>query len=173
MYSVIEVHSRTRKRALCATHLTAAQAAVAARRLLDKRRRRYRDRYALVIEPTPAQPNTLEDPLFYNESEVKYIGRAYTGEVHRYENGTRVLLDPRLDLVAHNRPVKLAWGYGGAGPTQLAVALCADATGDDARALRVYQEFACDVVARLGTIWILTRREVLTCIQRIERGSGE
>ncbi len=53
-------------------------------------------------------------------------------------NGAR--LDPRLDL-ANKSPTGFAWGYGGSGPSQLALAILADHTGDDARALRCFQDF--------------------------------
>jgi hypothetical protein len=37
-------------------------------------------------------------------------------------------LDPRLDLYNHS-PTGFAWGYGGSGPAQLALALLADVLG--------------------------------------------
>ncbi len=49
-------------------------------------------------------------------------------------------LNPRLDLV-HHSPTGFAWGYGGSGPAQLALAVLADALGDDERALALYQPF--------------------------------
>lgn len=48
------------------------------------------------------------------------------------------LLSPRLDLRNHS-PTGFAWGYGGSGPAQLALALAADVLGDDQAALAVYQ----------------------------------
>ena len=49
-------------------------------------------------------------------------------------------LDPRLDL-ENKSPTGFAWGYPGSGPAQLALAILADHTGDDATALRFYQDF--------------------------------
>ena len=52
----------------------------------------------------------------------------------------------RLDLFNHS-PTGFSWGYGGSGPAQLAVALLADALGDDDRAIRLHQCFKFKVVA--------------------------
>jgi hypothetical protein len=54
----------------------------------------------------------------------------------------------RLDLWNHS-PTGFEWGYGGSGPAQLALALLADALGDDARAVRLHQRFKWEIVARL------------------------
>ncbi len=54
-------------------------------------------------------------------------------------------LPPRLDLRNHS-PDGFEWGYGGSGPAQLALALLADATGDDALALRCYSRFKEEIV---------------------------
>lgn len=56
------------------------------------------------------------------------------------------LLDLRRDLRNHS-PDGAEWGYGGSGPAQLALALLADATGDDELAQRHYQRFKREVVA--------------------------
>jgi hypothetical protein len=45
-----------------------------------------------------------------------------------------------LELLKHS-PSGFAWGYGGSGPAQLALALLVEATNDPALALRHYQEF--------------------------------
>ena len=57
-------------------------------------------------------------------------------------------LDPRLDLRNHS-PSGFEWHYNGSGPAQLALALLADALGDDERAQASYQDFKFRVVARL------------------------
>lgn len=54
----------------------------------------------------------------------------------------------RLDLRRHS-PDGPEWGYGGSGPAQLALALLADALGDQV-ALSAYQVFKWAVVARLN-----------------------
>ncbi len=69
----------------------------------------------------------------------------------RTETGCVVTVDghdlpPRLDLFNHS-PTGFEWGYHGSGPAQLALALLADATGDDKLALRLYQDFKRDTIA--------------------------
>jgi len=46
----------------------------------------------------------------------------------------------RLDIRNHS-PTGFEWGYGGSGPAQLALAILADATGDDDYAQKMYQDF--------------------------------
>lgn len=53
----------------------------------------------------------------------------------------------RLDLRNHS-PDGFAWGYGGSGPSQLALAILADYAGDKV-AGRFYQTFKERVIARL------------------------
>ncbi|HZC23345.1 MAG TPA: DUF6166 domain-containing protein [Candidatus Binatia bacterium] len=57
-------------------------------------------------------------------------------------------LDARLDLVNHS-PTGIAWGYGGSGPAQLALAILADYLDDDRYALRIYQHFKWSLIANL------------------------
>lgn len=59
-----------------------------------------------------------------------------------------VPLPKRLDLATHS-PTGFAWGYLGSGPAQLALAICADHLGDDAKARRIYQTFKLMVTATL------------------------
>lgn len=90
------------------------------------------------------------------------------------EAGTKVL-PFRLDLANHS-PTGFAWGYGGSGPAQLALAICADALGNAVKALAVYQDFKDRVVAQLHTDgkpeqrWELTEVVVLMHVMVIERG---
>jgi len=53
---------------------------------------------------------------------------------------------PSQALVNHS-PDGFAWGYGGSGPAQLALALLLDATGNPDLALDFYQKFKGEVVA--------------------------
>lgn len=67
--------------------------------------------------------------------------------VVREPDGIERDLPARLDLRNHS-PTGFEWGYGGSGPAQLALAILAYQTGDDELALRLYQRFKEDVVAR-------------------------
>lgn len=70
-------------------------------------------------------------------------------------------LKPRLDLRNHS-PTGFGWGYAGSGPSQLALALLADA-GNDRLALELYQRFKGEVIARLerNTPWVLPQRDIV------------
>ena len=70
-------------------------------------------------------------------------------------------LSPRLNL-ANKSPTGFEWGYGGSGPAQLALALCADALGDDEAALDLFQLFKDRVISALprDEPWTLTAAEV-------------
>ena len=58
-------------------------------------------------------------------------------------------LDLRLDLRNHS-PTGFSWGYGGSGPAQLALAICADVFGDEIGSdPKVYHALAVSVVQRL------------------------
>lgn len=66
-------------------------------------------------------------------------------------------------------PSGFEWGYGGSGPSQLALALCAEALADHERALRVYQHFKWQHVAtfpRAG--WRLTNEQIVYDVEQLE-----
>ncbi|MFO0851856.1 MAG: DUF6166 domain-containing protein [Gemmataceae bacterium] len=84
------------------------------------------------------------------------------------ESGQRPLA-PRHDLRRHS-PAGFEWGYAGSGPAQLALALTADALGDDDRARRVYQAFKFKVVGPLAAdTWTLTDGQVRAAVADVER----
>ena len=78
-------------------------------------------------------------------------------------------LDPRYDLRNHS-PTGYAWGYGGSGPAQLALAILADLLEDDEKAQRLYQPFKWKVIARLpqNAGWTLAGEGILAAIEEIE-----
>jgi Family of unknown function (DUF6166) len=60
-------------------------------------------------------------------------------------------LDPKPSQKLHNHsPDGFAWGYGGSGPAQLALAILLDFYGLDAEELRYYQDFKFAVIANLA-----------------------
>ncbi len=64
-------------------------------------------------------------------------------------------LDPRLDMYNHS-PSGIEWGYYGSGPAQLALAILADYTRNDAYAQARHQRFKEDVIARLqSNRWVI------------------
>jgi hypothetical protein len=77
-------------------------------------------------------------------------------------------LNPRLDLYNHS-PTGFEWGYGGSGPSQLALAIVADHLGNDREALNLYQRFKWAVIAELprNKRWILTSHDIDRVLQAI------
>ena len=76
------------------------------------------------------------------------------------EDGRQRQLNPRFDLRRHS-PDGFQWGYEGSGPAQLALALVADALGDDRKAVLQYQDFKVAVVSKLsGDEWQLNAAQV-------------
>src|SRR3954462_2525908 len=67
----------------------------------------------------------------------------------------------RLELYNHS-PTGFGWGYDGAGPAQLALAILAEVTGDNSLAMRLHQDFKRDVIAGLAMnrSWQLDERQV-------------
>ena len=78
-------------------------------------------------------------------------------------------LPARLDLRAHS-PDGFEWGYHGSGPAQAALALCADALGDEL-ALLVYQDVKRRVVARqAGDGFAVTQSAVISAAREVLAG---
>jgi hypothetical protein len=75
----------------------------------------------------------------------------------------------RLDLFNHS-PAGFSWGYGGSGPAQLALALLADALGDDDLAVRLHQAFKFRVVACWpeGERWWITADQIAAVVKVIK-----
>ena len=80
-------------------------------------------------------------------------------------------LNPRLDLWNHS-PSGFEWGYGGSGPAQLALALLADHTGNDAQAVTLHQDFKRALVADLSYAgWTLTSHQIQWVVEMLQSGS--
>ena len=80
----------------------------------------------------------------------------------------------RLDLFNHS-PTGFSWGYGGSGPAQLALALLADALGDDDRAIRLHQAFKFRVVACWpeGERWWITADQIEAVVKVIKQEAAQ
>lgn len=78
-------------------------------------------------------------------------------------------LDARLDIRMHS-PNGMDWGYFGPGPSQLALAILADATGNKRIAEAYHEDFRRAFVADLPFIrWTLTSEEVHAWLVRQAR----
>jgi len=103
-----------------------------------------------------------------------YTGiRNATGIAHvevEEPNKPNRLLAPRTDLFKHCT-TGLDWGYSGSAPKQCAVAILADALGDDLRAVLVHGGFHFYVVAALPRHlpWHLTEKQVIEIVEEIEQ----
>jgi len=92
-----------------------------------------------------------------------HVGNVWVMEFEGEGNAMVPLqLDPRYDLRNHS-PDGFAWGYGGSGPAQLALALLADAV-DSKAAEKYYQAFKADVIAGMNQDlgWCLTGSDIIT-----------
>jgi hypothetical protein len=76
----------------------------------------------------------------------------------------------RLDIVNHSRS-GFEWGYLGSGPAQLALPILCEYLGEPQLAVRFYEEFKEDVVARWkGDEWTLTEQEIEEWFNKAARG---
>ena len=88
---------------------------------------------------------------------MKSLSTIYRGRLLNPEEGTvsdnevtvnGVVLSPEPSQKLYNHsPTGFSWGYGGSGPSQLALALLLDFFGKDSEMLRFYQDFKFAVVA--------------------------
>jgi hypothetical protein len=82
-------------------------------------------------------------------------------------NGERKLLNPRRELRNHS-PTGFEWGYGGSGPTQLALAILAEHLNDDRAALNRYQRFKWACIAQIRSAsWSLSSEEIDNCLAKL------
>ena len=91
-----------------------------------------------------------------------YVGRRDPNGKCRVQIDGAERLKLRLDLATHS-PTGFEWGYGGSGPAQLALAILADALGDDKAALALHQAFKFRVIGALprDQAWRLEMSDVL------------
>ena len=99
-----------------------------------------------------------------------YIGtRDGQGTAHVFvQTGNAMRALPlRLDIANHS-PTGFDWGYAGSGPAQLALAILADALGNDERADWLHQAFKRDRIATLleDFNWQMTVAEVLLWVEK-------
>lgn len=82
-------------------------------------------------------------------------------------NGKVSTLSPLASqAVINHSPNGFNWGYGGSGPAQLALALLLKTTGNKNLALRHYQDFKWEIVAKFGNEWKLSADEISDWIEK-------
>ena len=83
---------------------------------------------------------------------------------HLYKSNDeyQIEISPDRSLAVYNHsPTGFEWGYGGSGPSQLALAIMLEVTDDDRRALNLYHDFKFDIVAGLPfTGWTLPLEQI-------------
>lgn len=92
------------------------------------------------------------EPWRRDGAEKQIMSTRYKGIARPSGGGCTVtfegeVLHPRHDLRNHS-PEGFQWGYAGSGPAQLALAILAHHTRDDDKAVKHYQRFKFDVLAR-------------------------
>jgi len=102
-----------------------------------------------------------------------YEGTVTPGEMNWQVTVDGKRLNPRHDLRNHS-PDGFAWGYGGSGPAQLALAILADCT-DDETAQKYYQDFKFAVIGVLAQDkgFELTEAEVKNVLDTLKIRRGE
>ena len=103
----------------------------------------------------------------------------YRGE--RIENarggfvGVRVMVDGRPLTLPRNvqGATGFEWGYGGAGPGMLSLAILFDVTGDRLLSIRAYRWFMWATTSCWGCKWSITAGRVLEWIEQFERESRD
>jgi hypothetical protein len=86
-------------------------------------------------------------------------------------DGSAVVLDLKRSLKLRNHsPTGFCWGYGGSGPSQLALAILLDYLKDEGRALGLYMDFKFKVIAGLpmDEDFVLTDQQIESAIAEIE-----
>lgn len=116
---------------------------------------------SLISTATNRQPTTIS-------TDVIYTGKRTRTGVSVKANGEK--LSPRQSLkIVNHSPSGFEWGYCGSGPSQLALALLLDATGDQSQALNFYQQFKADHVSSWGDVWEISRAKILEWIAEEKR----
>ena len=78
-------------------------------------------------------------------------------------------LTPQASIEVRDFSLEFNWGYGGASPSQLALAILLDVTSNPEEALRYSAWFKDDYVARWGDQWSISEQVVKDWLQ-IQKG---
>ncbi len=109
-----------------------------------------------------------------DRGEVRYWGVPGSFRVMVTEGGANKALDPRLDLARHCIE-GFHWGSKWTGCSQLALALLANAMGDDRQALRLHQRFKYRTITgwERDAPWQITRDDILAVVTEIEEAERD
>jgi Family of unknown function (DUF6166) len=104
----------------------------------------------------PASAQTMSERFYTGESDGQVIVR---------EGAARSMLNPRHDL--RNKDPAEALKHGEAWSEQVALALLADALGNESQALRLYRRFYQRVVTTFPERWTMTRSRIQAHVMRM------
>ena len=85
--------------------------------------------------------------LYKSNDEYDVLDGLTPTEAQPVQNSQVEILPDRSLAVYNHSPTGFEWGYGGSGPSQLALAIMLEVTDDDRKALSLYHDFKFDVVA--------------------------
>ena len=102
----------------------------------------------------------------------KYIGirgaEGFDCKVYIDKDGVWKELPLRHDLINHSD--QFEWGYCGSGPSQLSLALLAEHTKDDKKALRFYQQFKGFLFGLNREKWVIDDTWIGSMLELLESG---
>jgi hypothetical protein len=99
------------------------------------------------------------DPTIYD---VVVGGFRTVGKIAIMKNAIEKKVYSQKNLPKHivrHSPDGFSWGYGGSGPSDLALALTTEALGKD-KAEKCYMQFKEDVVAKFSDRWCVTTEQI-------------
>jgi len=77
-------------------------------------------------------------------------------------------LDPKpSQQIWNHSPDGFNWGYGGSGPSQLALAILLDYFNDPILARKYYQDFKWEIVSKLPDTWEITSAQIEHAIYHV------
>lgn len=102
-----------------------------------------------------------------NRGEGRDLHGGFIVKVVDSDNEKEVVLPAAASqsLINHS-PNGFNWGYGGSGPSQLALGLLLEVTADSNFSLRYYQALKWDIVAKLGDTWELSETSISEWIEQ-------
>jgi hypothetical protein len=92
-----------------------------------------------------------------------YIGDNLTKKVIVHLNNKLSVYDLRAtNHLMNHSPGGFYWGYNGSGPAQLALSILQDHFNNDEKALKYYQDFKNDIIAKLDKkrVFTLTSNQI-------------
>ena len=113
-------------------------------------------------------PDPPEMPVMPRVDELKppthFHGIRRGDGIHLYKSNDEYQIEispDRSQKVYNHSPDGFEWGYGGSGPSQLALAIMLEVTDDEQKALSLYHDFKFDVIAGLADAeWTLPVKQI-------------